>query len=165
MGQGRSLPVDRSVAALQCQLLAASLNKLQTGLYKMCIEFVGSSLEFAMHHVKSCERITNEVTKWARHATAHSFCHTLTNKGIRHVINYDAFSLFDKLSLSSKYVPPTFIIVFKAVLLTHRSPARHNTCSHHVHDTIDISFFNQLWRNCVLEMRCLLITHGYAITF
>lgn len=44
MGQGRSLPADRSVAALQCQLLAASLNKLQTGLYKMCTEFVKQQL-------------------------------------------------------------------------------------------------------------------------
>ena len=49
----------------------------------------------------------------------HSFCRTLTNKGIQHVINYDTFSLFDKLSLSSKYVPPTLIIVLNTVLQKH----------------------------------------------
>jgi len=75
-----------------------------------------------------------------RDTQEHSFCHTLTNKGIQHVINYDAFSLFDKLSLSSKYVAPTFIIVLNTVLLTHRFPARHYTCSHRVDDRIDICF-------------------------
>lgn len=60
-----------------------------------------------------------------RHAREHSFCRTFTNKGIQHVINYDAFSLFDKLSLSSKYVPPTVIIVLNTVLQTHTPPAQH----------------------------------------
>lgn len=75
------------------------------------------------------------------HESTHSFCGTLTNKGIQHVINYDTFSLFDKLSLSSKYVPATFIIVLNTALQTHRPPARHhNTCSHLADDRIDIWF-------------------------
>jgi len=72
-----------------------------------------------MQLMKSSERIANEVIKCARHAREHSFCRTLTNKGIQHVINYDAFSLFDKLSLSSKYVPPTLIIVLNTERQTH----------------------------------------------
>jgi hypothetical protein len=91
------------------------------------------------------ERITNEVINSQRRAKERRFFCTLTNKGIQHVINYDAFSLFDKLSLSFKCVPPTLIIALKPVLQIGRPSAQHfNTCSHCstrlVHDGIDTCF-------------------------
>ena len=112
--------------------LTASFNKLQIWLHNTRIALLKHQLRIRdAPHKTSSQHIANEALKWRGVQKSSLSCdHSLIKGYIQPVINYDAFSLFDKLSLSSQYILPTFIIVLNTVHQTHRPPARHyNTCS------------------------------------